>query len=83
MLKCFLVRVPTTFSSSTGAGAAAPATTAAAGTSAAAAPPPSAPTGISRSMSLPSPIWIFNVPPGLGTRGYPEISGQARWGGFK
>lgn len=58
---CLLVNVPTTFSSSTGASAVA---VAAAGTSATASPVvPRAPTGISRLMSFPSPMWILSVPP--------------------
>ena len=60
---CLLVNVPTTFSSSTGASAVAVAATAA-GTSATASPVvPRAPTGISRLMSFPSPMWILSVPP--------------------
>ena len=60
---CLLVNVPTTFSSSTGASAVAVAATAA-GTSATASPvAPRAPTGISRLISFPSPIWILSVPP--------------------
>lgn len=58
---CLLVNVPTTFSSSTGASAVA---ATAAGTSATASPVvPRAPTGISRLMSFPSPMWILSVPP--------------------
>ena len=63
---CLLVNVPTTFVSSTGASAVAVAVaaTAAAGTSATASPvAPRAPTGISRLISFPSPIWILSVPP--------------------
>ena len=61
---CLLVNVPTTFVSSTGASAVAVAATAAAGTSATASPvAPRAPTGISRLISFPSPIWILSVPP--------------------
>ena len=61
---CLLVNVPTTFVSSTGAPAVAVAATAAAGTSATASPvAPRAPTGISRLISFPSPIWILSVPP--------------------
>ena len=62
---CLLVNVPTTFSSSTGASAVAVAVAAtAAGTSATASPVvPRAPTGISRLMSFPSPMWILSVPP--------------------
>ena len=60
---CLLVNVPTTFVSSTGASAVAVAATAA-GTSATASPvAPRAPTGISRLISFPSPIWILSVPP--------------------
>ena len=60
---CLLVNVPTTFASSTGASAVAVAATAA-GTSATASPvAPRAPTGISRLISFPSPIWILSVPP--------------------
>ena len=68
IVKCFLVKLLTTFSSPTASGAAAPATTAyaPAGNGATAATPPSAPTGISRSMSLPSPMWILSVPPAAG-----------------
>ena len=61
---CLLVNVPTTFASSTGASAVAVAATAAAGTSATASPVvPRAPTGISRLISFPSPMWILSVPP--------------------
>ena len=60
---CLLVNVPTTFVSSTGASAVAVAATAA-GTSATASPvAPRAPTGISRLISFPSPMWILSVPP--------------------
>ena len=60
MLKCFLVRVPITFAS--GSSSFTGAATTAAGAAGAPAPP-RIPTGISRSISFPSPIWIFITPP--------------------
>ena len=79
---CLLVNVPTTFVSSTGASAVAVAATAA-GTSATASPvAPRAPTGISRLISFPSPMWILSVPPATvaavatGAAGASFVNGQ-------
>ena len=83
MLKCFLVKLLINFGSCSAAGAAAAgaATPAATGTASTSALPPRAPTGIWRSISLPSPMWIFSIPPGnAAATGAAGISGAATAG---
>jgi hypothetical protein len=79
MLKCFLVKLLTNLASCA-TGAAATAAGAAASTTAAGAAavaPANAPTGISRSMSLPSPMWILRTPPATGAATGAAATGAA------